>query len=217
MTPGYHDRALARLERLQDYWRDFCFLGVNEELRFAGGFKVEVRQLTLRMFVQLCAVRSPFLVGGKVGAEHVAQILWRLSPQYETRLSDGEARYNFTLSIAPIPYHSAVRTISRFIDRMLIDKPAVSSKRKNTGTSTSKIDTSLAASMIHTLAGAYGWETDAILDQPMPRIFQYLRTIRRENDPDAVTFNALADNYKARVLKKFLLARQEARKNANKS
>src|SRR5439155_5373159 len=82
---GY-TRAAQRGDRLEDYWRDYAFLGLNDELIIpVAGTKarrIEVRQLTLRMFIQLCAVRSPFLVGGSVGPQHVAQILWRLSPQY---------------------------------------------------------------------------------------------------------------------------------------
>ena len=57
--PGY-DLACKRADRIEDYWRDFAFLGIDETLRIAGGYKIEVRPLTLRIFIQLCAVRSPF-------------------------------------------------------------------------------------------------------------------------------------------------------------
>lgn len=209
--PGYYDRAAKRLERLEDYWRDLAFLGLTEELRFAGRRKVEVRQLTLRMFVQLCAVRSPFLVGGKVGPEHVAQILWRLSPIYDTRLANPEARKAFVESVADLGYHSAVRTISRFVDRMLIDKPPIpESKSKGKA----KPDTSFAASVIHTMAISYGWNDELILDQPIPRLFQYMRKITRYNDPEVLTFNPLVDKYKARIMKEYFIARKAAQQNA---
>ena len=35
----------ARADRLEDYWRDYAFLGLNEELSFPGGRKIEVRLL----------------------------------------------------------------------------------------------------------------------------------------------------------------------------
>src|SRR5205823_545657 len=126
--------------------------GLDEELRIAGaiprregapptGYRIKVRQLSLQMFIELCAVRSPFLVGGTVRPEHVAQILWRLSPEYDRRNSSGgttsvsskdkqelvppntSARSTFVASIAHLPFRHSVRAISRYLDRMFVDKP----------------------------------------------------------------------------------------------
>lgn len=192
--PGYV-RAVQRADRIEDYWRDFAFLGLNEKLRLVGGRTVEVKLLTLRMFVQLWAVRSPFLVGGPIRPEHVGQFLWRLSPEYCT---DGEARRRYITKIAGLPFMSCVRAINRFVDRMLIDSPPTEDKPSNT-----KHDVSFAASMIHMLGNAYGWLPDQVLDTPIPALFQFIRSIQRDHQPDAITFNPLRDRYGARVASKF--------------
>jgi hypothetical protein len=196
---------IARADRLEDYWRDYAFLGLTEELRIAGGRKIEVRQLTLRMFIQLCAVRSPFLVGGRVGPEHVAQILWRLSPQY------GQIpRHEFVASIADIPFNSATRAITRFLDRMLIDKPPSAAKSNG-----SRPDTSFAASVIHQIGKEYGWSDEAILDLPMPRLFQYMRKIHRGYDPDLLRFNPLRDRFVKHITDKVIAQRKATREAIN--
>lgn len=198
--PGY-SRAIERADRLEDHWRDWAFLGINEQLRPAGAGKaVEVKLLTLRMFVQLCAARSPFLVGGRVGPEHVAQILWRLSPGYESRQQKAESRKDFVESIALLPFTATVRSISRFLDRMLIDKPP---SRGGDGNGT-KADTSFAAALVHELGRAYGWSADQILDTPMPMLFQFLRKIQREHDPEMVRFNPLRDRLTGQLVQKAL-------------
>lgn len=202
--PGY-TKAIARADRLEDYWREFAFLGLTQTLRFGEKKCLEVHLLTLRMFIQLCAVRSPFLVGGAILPQHVAQILWRLSPEYDAR--DREKRAQFVGEIRTIAFLRAVRVIHRYIERMLIDRPASSSK--NDG---SKSDTSAAAALVHALASAYGWSDDQVLDLPMPRLFQYLRRIERARTMEAgneiPTFNPLRDKLAKRVTDKFLAQKQ---------
>ena len=61
----------AAIEQEREY-REYAFLGVAREIR-----GVPVNVMTLRMFTQLCHVKSPFLVGGQISAAHVAQFLWR--------------------------------------------------------------------------------------------------------------------------------------------
>ncbi len=201
--PGY-TRAGERGDRLQEYWRNFAFLGLTETLRIAGGHSIEVRQLTLRMFVQLCAVRSPFFVGGRIGPEHVAQVLWRISPEYDTRGSNPNARKDFVATIAGLPFKSSVRAVDRYIDRQLMDKPPVPVQRND-----KKSDTSFAASMVHALSSNYGWSDELILDQPLTRMFQYLRRIRRENDPELCSFNPLSDRFTKRITDRYLNRKKE--------
>lgn len=196
-----YDRAIARSDRLHDYWRDFAFLGLDDEIRVAGDPEtraartIQLRQLTLQMFVELCAVRSPFLVGGSIRPEHVGQILWRLSPDYA---ANREARRNFIDRIATLPFHAAVRSISRYLDRMLIDRPSSNAKADG-----SRADTSFAASVVHALASLYGWSDETILNLPMPALFQYLRKVQQHHNPEAVSFSPLRDRFTQKIFKKY--------------
>ena len=204
--PGYI-RAQTRADRIEDYWRDFAFLGMPEEICFPGGKRITVNLLTLRMYIQLSAVRSPFIVGGRINPEHVAQILWRLSPKYDKRDPKNKVRTKFVKEIAVLPFKSSVRIISRFLDRMFTDKPPAQVSEKNT----KKSDSSFAAWMIHKLASAYGWTDDAILDMPIPRLFQYLRNIQRQENPELIHFNPLRDKMTNRVAKNFFEKRRLVR------
>jgi len=149
--PGY-TRAIERVERLEDARRDYAFLDLDYELNIAGsvprrenspatGYKLSVRPLTLRMFTQLCAVRSPFFVGGRIQPEDVAAILWRLSAQYSA--SDRKARAAFVSSIATLPFHATTRAINRYLDLMMFDRPPSSAANRKSAAP----DTSFAASM----------------------------------------------------------------------
>jgi len=205
--PGY-DRALRRAGALEDSWREFPFLGITDSI--CG---IDVNLLTLRMFIQLCNVRSPFLVGGPIGPGDIAVFLWRLSPQYDgaqrtappTR-AKGRARHSvraaFVASIIDLSYGQTRRAINRFLDRMLIDKPAV------TDGPSSPTDVSFAASFIHQVASAYGWSEDTILDLPMPALFQYVREIQRDKAAAAgksrPKFNPLRSRLTRKALAKAL-------------
>lgn len=207
-----YDRAIARSDRLNDYWRDFAFLGLDEEIRIAGDPErraartVQIRQLTLQMFIELCAVRSPFLVGGPLRPEHVAQILWRLSPLYDA--SNRAARAEFVADISQLDFRGAVRSISRYLDRMLIDRPASNAKANGAGA-----DTSFAASVVHAFASLYGWSDRTILNLPMPALFQYLRKIQQHHNPEAITFYPLRDRFTQKIFQKY----QERRKKNEQS
>ena len=186
--PGY-TRAIERVERLEDARRDYAFLDLDYELNIAGsvprrenspatGYKLSVRPLTLRMFTQLCAVRSPFFVGGRIQPEDVAAILWRLSAQYSA--SDRKARAAFVSSIATLPFHATTRAINRYLDLMMFDRPPSSAANRKSAAP----DTSFAASIVHEMGAAYGWDDETTMDIPMPRLFQLLRKIQRQHDPE---------------------------------
>jgi hypothetical protein len=75
-------------------------------------------------------------------------------------------------------FRRAGRSIDRFLDRMLLDKP-ISWNGKNPSLDPS--DTSFAEDVIHLIAGARGWGRDEILQLPMPEVFQALRKIQRDD------------------------------------
>jgi hypothetical protein len=76
--PGYR-KALDRGYRLEESYRDYSYLDAPE---FICG--IELRPLSLQMFWQLSAARSPFLVGGRHPFfQDVGVFLFRLSPAYD--------------------------------------------------------------------------------------------------------------------------------------
>ena len=198
---GY-SRACERAERIERYRRDFAFLGITETLRFGYGYSLEVNQLTLRMFIQLCAVGSPFLVGGNIRPEHILQFLWRISPQYELR-REVENAQEFAAALKQLPFKGAIRAINRYIDRQLMDRPPTAVARNDT-----KPDTSFAASMVHQLASHYSWSGEEILDLPLARSFQYLRKIHRSQDPDMGFWNPIRDRLTAKITRSYLRRRK---------
>lgn len=207
------ERWLARADRLEDHWRHFAFLGLTDTLHITGGHEIEVRLLTLRMFVQLCAVRSPFLIGRRnVEAEDIAILLWRLSPRYDMRddkrwlwlrFRRRDARKEFMRSIQKFPFRATLRACNRYLDRMLIDAPPSSDTKTRV-----QIDTSFAATMVHQIAQNYGWSDDQILDLPIPRLFQYMRKIHRNIDNDLAYFNPIRDKFVHRIMDKILATRK---------
>ena len=189
--PGYL-RAQSRGTRLAESWRELAFLSTIETL--CG---VQVRQLSLRMFAELCRARSPFLCGGSIGGEDVVLFLWRLSPGFD-RL-DADRRARFVESVHPLAYerdrfHRSVRSIKRFVNRMLVDKPPSS------GGSNSISDVSFVGAFVHEFASAYGWDEDQILDKPLPQLFQLLRQILRDRNPKLPRFNPIAARLTRRVV-----------------
>jgi hypothetical protein len=241
-VPGY-TRALQRGYRLEDSFREFSYLDAPE---FICG--VEVGPLTLQAYLQLCAARSPFLVGGRHPfIQDVAVFLFRLSPAFAQAHAAKEEARTKVATAATLPYREllriarendllprfsilhprsailaqtrsalirlleqnveaiaesaftrarrpfielilffdfeegfrrAVRSIDRFLDRMLLDQPPWS-KSKNP--SLDPRDTCFATEVIHMLASAYGWSRDEILALPMPEVFQTIRKIQRDD------------------------------------
>ncbi len=196
--PGY-ERAERRGRRLEDARREWAFLGTCEKL--CG---VRVCLLTLRMFAELIAIRSPFLCGGDIGGEDVVLFLWRLSPRFSR--DDHELRLRFfarvrAVAFEPEEFRRAVRSVFRFIDRMLCDRPPSS-------TGGSQSDVSFVASLVHEIATAYGWDRDTILDTPMPQVFQYVRKIQREHNPKLPRFNPVTARLTKRLLDRALAEAQ---------
>ena len=194
--PEYR-RATARGSALEEHWRDNAFLGIEEKI--CG---VTVRSITLRMFLRLCAARSPFFMPGPaIRPGHIAAFLWALSPKYKMPQERGyaRARQEFVDSIVELDYRAARRAIIRYIWRHFMDRPPSKRKRKSEPTAVS-----IAAAIVHALAQTYGWDDEAILDKPMARLYQYFIELRTEAFRNAKqpvpTFNPIVQRLRKRAL-----------------
>lgn len=191
-------RAIARAEALDAERRDLAFLAVPARI---GG--LDCLPLTPHHLLCLFLARSPFLCGGRVLAEHVAQFLWIVSPGF--RLGDPKGARAFARRIAiKVRYTAAVKQIDQLLEAALADRPA-----GGAGPRTPPI-ASFAASLVHEFAWAYGWPAQVTLHTPLAQLYQLLRYIVREENPKAPLFAGSADKVKGAWLRR-RAARRAAR------
>lgn len=139
---------------------------------------IDVRQPTILDVVLLTHAESPFLVGGQITPGAIAQWFWHMAtPEYRKR-----GRVWHILTMRRLKYDETLREIQEFLDRHLQDSPAGSE-------STQAEFVSWVAAAVHALASAYGWTERDILNMPLARVFQYLRLIQRNLDPNALFIN----------------------------
>jgi hypothetical protein len=100
------------------------------------------------------------------------------SPEERAANAFIKVRQEFIERVRGLDFVAAVRGINRFVDRMLLDKPIAATKRKQLFSDPE--DTSVGADIVHLIASAYGWKRAAIMEMPMPEVFQALRKIQRD-------------------------------------
>jgi hypothetical protein len=106
-----YEAALA--SELDD--RAFVFIGVPE--RICG---IECEPLTPRRVEWLRLAKSPFIIGGKVGAVEVAQFLWIVSKSF---VPNREKRDDFLQSNLALDVAKARQEIDEYIDRAYLNSP----------------------------------------------------------------------------------------------
>lgn len=170
LVPGYREAV-----EKESAARDAAFI---ETPRTICG--VDVLPLTLHHLVLLSFVRSPFIVGGVPDGGSVVQFLWITSPQFKP--SDINARDVFIADCRKLPFVEAVTGIKAHVDAAFSDFSVPS------GPSAASI-ASHAAYLVDAMASEYHWSEQEIRTMPLARIAQYIRIIRRRNDPKAIFVN----------------------------
>lgn len=190
--PGYKD-ALER----EALVRDASFLPVTE--RVAGH---ELVPMTLRHFLILRVMRSPFLFGGTPTPEQLGAFLWLLSPHYSHRLTliarwhrsrimrklrklllpvaplwhtkRNSARHERRIKLALFRAYELVTGLRDYVEENLQDM-------QPHGTPVGSVlveHYSDGAAICATFAREYGWSEEAVLSLPMSRLLQYTKEIR---------------------------------------
>ena len=167
--PGYREA----IKREGDV-RDASFLDLTTSI--CG---VEIRQMTPRDLLILDGVGNPLVVGGLPTPAHVAQFLWLLSPKFKPN-SKGR-QWIFTAGIRRINYIAAVRDCRKYVADTFMDSPGSSGE--------SYPYASWCAHMVANIALHFGWTHEVVLSTPLKQLFQYLKCIRRHNDPKAPMHN----------------------------
>lgn len=170
--PGYRD-ALDRESAI----RDAAFIDLPESI--CG---VQVKPLTIRLFITLDGIGSPFVRGAAVEAADVARFLWAVSPLYSA--TDTEARAKFVRQCRKIIGIDAADAIRAYLDEAFMDAPASSESAGEQAPFAS-----WASSLVDFLANQYSWSEDEILDMPLKRAWQYVRRIQKRSNPSKTLFN----------------------------
>jgi hypothetical protein len=169
--PGYQ----AALER-EALVRDASFLPVTETV---AGF--ECVPMTLRHFITLRMMRSPFLFGTTPSPEDIAAFLWLLSPAYKPGTSL-RTRWNRRRLIVKTAAKLSTATgaaklvhaIRDYVEDSLQDMQPI-------GEPVGCVHVahfSDAAAMCASFGREFGWAEEAILQMPMKRLLQYTKEMR---------------------------------------
>ncbi len=134
---------------------------------------LELRAMTPRDLLYLDYSGSPFIRGGEIGGEHAAQFLWQLSdPQPRGWWSEKR----FFRHCAALNYDDSVAQIQKFLERTFADGP------RRGGEPGEPIGTSFVAPLIVRIAaGIPSLTPPAIMDTPLPQLFQYQKIIAIED------------------------------------
>lgn len=181
--PGYWE-AVAKEQIL----RDAAFLGLTESI--ADGF--EAVPLTMRHYLSLRAIRSPFLVGGTVAVSDVIAFLRVVAPENSNWIRFGElcasfeaklpwlhtfgamARWRIRAARAEKRLREVTLGIIRYLDAALNDCGGG-------GAASAESYFSDGAAMVHRFGLAYGWSRERTMSEPLKCLFQYLKAIKAED------------------------------------
>lgn len=155
--------------------RDASFLDLTTSI--CG---VEIRQMTPRDLLILDGIGNPLMSGQLPSPAQLAEFLWLLSPRYA--VGAPVRRFLFGRSIRRLSYMAAVKACWRYIEDTFQDSPASS------GASAMPY----AGWCAHMIVGLSSNPVEAeglILNTPLKRLFQYMKCIRRRNDPQSPVHN----------------------------
>ncbi len=203
--PGYASAVVK--ERII---RDAAFLGITESI---GPF--EVVSMTLRHWVVLRTMNSPFLRGGTPGPIDVVDFLWLLSPQFSPHQTKFRKAFDRQcLEHFFPPKHSIwsakkshkLRCEQRMINAAKIidaardyiietmqDRPPVQKSMSNGH----EVDYySDPAYFCACFGREFGWCQEEVLNMPLKRLFQYLNEMKKYHGSPVPLMNP-SDSIKA--------------------
>ena len=203
--PGFGE-VLAEAERNQFRTRENSLLGLTYNL---CGFKV--RTLSVKDYVLLDRIGSPFIRRLEPTMGDLALFLWLMSPQFALWAEDRGWRKHFS-TLRPIAAWIYGRRIMRkfgrncpesseplvvacfgYVDEMFFDSPP----SVNGG---GESCLSYLTGWFDALQSEYKFSNEQVWDMGLPELFQRLNAIRQRHNPSAPSFNRQTDELKMWVV-----------------
>lgn len=214
-----YDEAVER----QNLIRDLAFAGDSERPLPENIAGFEVMPMTMRHFVNLRLINSPFICGGKPTQYDAIAFLWQLNPEYSINNRRGKAIFvdrcerTFVFPTEPVvhlPFLMArwakvalvrlqrfgevLMGISQYLEEALLDAPGGS------GESRRPAYFSDAAGYCDRFSKEYRWPVEYSMNAPFKLTFQLMKLIdarqRVENKLQPMFFNKLSDGVTSRML-----------------
>jgi hypothetical protein len=175
--------ALAREREERD-------LAVIASSRTVGG--VDIRLVTLRDYLMLSAIGSPYIVGGERTPLAALQFLTYMSVGFclpeNGRLRAWFNRRRVMRLWRRYGIANAMSELEEHLDIVWMDAPGSAEGGESTTPTTSAI-----VSIIDSMATAYHWTPDVIMALTMPMLFQLYRCRAQASGSTKIMFNKFTD------------------------
>ena len=204
--PGVAE-ALLKAQSSQFTTRENSLLDLTYDL--CG---VKVRTMTIRDYVLLDKIGSPFLYRKEPSVDELGLFLWMLSPQF-IKWVDGKGWRGWMPMLQPLAalfYGSKVRRMFgenppvtteplvvecfKYIDTMFLDSPPSVANG-------SESCLSYLTGWFDSLQSEYRFTKDEVWTTGLPELFQRLNAIRQRRNPGVPAFNRKTDSVKAFVIR----------------
>lgn len=173
MNPLANPKVQAAIER-EEETREAPFLGIPFPI--AG---IPVPPLTLRQFLKLRLMGSPFVCGGNPTAGDVAAFLYVVTNQTGDKAE-------FARSIAGADFLKACEDIQAYKEESFFDRGATTGAENRSYWSE-------PADLVDLFGREYGWNLETVMGTPIAAILQLLKVIGRRTNPETPLFNPISD------------------------
>lgn len=184
--PGLSE-AVKSAQREEEVIREFAFSGLPESI--CG---LDVEPFRIPHLRQLILIDSPFVTGKQPSVRDAFEFLWIVSLIYPKDSAEAKKAFWNRLKRVKTDWVSGIRD---YIAEAMMDAPS--------GGGGDAPITSMSASLVHLIASTYGWSREQIEREPIKSLYQYVRLIRRDNNPQSPIGNPLSDSVAMSIAKQF--------------
>lgn len=192
--------AIKRQTENQTTSREKAFLGRSHMI-----LSIRIRTMSVMDFSILSHLRSPFLTRTNPSLVDLSMFLWVLTAAHRWWRTSGRFLPGWCEAIHAWLFAKRCRRLAPeqaalacfdYVDEMFADIPA------SANTSSPGASVSCVAGWCGMMRSIMHCESEAeVLDMPLPKLFQYLRTAKQLNNPGALEGNRKVDGISNRIVR----------------